>query len=69
MRNSHVKHKSNSQQNSVLVKPHLNDEHMLLFIFLESSEDNSKASPAGSLVAVGLHPITRGREEKARVLF
>ena len=53
---------------SALIKPHLNNEHML-FIFLESSEDNSKASPAGSLVAVGLHPITRGREEKARVLF
>lgn len=41
---------------SALIKPHLHNEHML-FIFLEScAEDSSKAPPAGSLVAVGLHP-------------
>jgi len=36
---------------SALIKPHLNNEHML-FIFLEScSEGSREASPTGSLVA------------------
>jgi hypothetical protein len=38
---------------SALIKPHLNNEHML-FIFLEScSEGSREASPTGSLVARG----------------
>ena len=54
---------------SALIKPHLNDEHML-FIFLEScSKGSSKAAPAGSLEPVGLHPSPGMREGKARVLF
>ena len=52
-----------------LIKPHLNDEHML-FIFLENcSEGSRKAAPAGSLEAVGLHPTPCMRKGKARVLF
>jgi len=48
--------------NSALIKPHLNNEHML-FIFLEScTEVSREASPTGSLVAPGPadHPLGEG---------
>lgn len=48
---------------SALIKPHLNNEHML-FIFFESCCEGSKeASPTGSLVACG--PAAHHLEEGA----
>jgi len=53
-----------------LIKPHLNNEHML-FIFLEScSEGSRETSPTGSLVAPGPaeHPLGEGGGGKGAIL-
>lgn len=55
---------------SALIKPHLNNEHML-FIFLEScSEGSREASPTGSLVArvPAAHHLGEGGGGKGAIL-